>query len=241
MAAQNLLSLLSEQITALPALRPLAELISAVEDEYHPGAPPLSPLTRSYFTCWALCDAAVGPARETVSTCILDAASLLRLPEAATPVVRMMAASRMGFYVVQALQRDGVALRELITGSTCLAVVPSGYHARPGELWFARVLPPPFGASRHVVFTTPYVIRAPSHTVWQAYLARLAAADDAGSRAARYADILKYGPMPSFWHEFLRNAYQGYRTEAIWLEGLPRGEGGAAVRSNWARPRRLPS
>jgi hypothetical protein len=55
----------------------------------------------------------------------------------------------------------------------CRAVVPSGYRGQRGELWYARVLPPPVpGGSEHVVFTTPYVLLKPGIQEWQAYFRR---------------------------------------------------------------------
>ncbi|MBI5481906.1 MAG: hypothetical protein HY906_23830 [Deltaproteobacteria bacterium] len=63
---QNQVSVLAEQLTALPATSKLADRIEAAQDEYMPGGPPMSPLTTSYFTCWAFFDAAVGQQHETL-------------------------------------------------------------------------------------------------------------------------------------------------------------------------------
>src|SRR2546429_5175048 len=49
-----------------------ADIISRAEDLYVPSAPPMSPLTKSYFTCWAFFDACAGPANETIGTTILE-------------------------------------------------------------------------------------------------------------------------------------------------------------------------
>jgi hypothetical protein len=51
--AQNQVSVMSEQLTALKEMSPFVDIISRAEDLYVPSAPPMSPLTTSYFTCWA--------------------------------------------------------------------------------------------------------------------------------------------------------------------------------------------
>ena len=63
---------MSEQLTALKEMAPFADIISRAEDLYMPSAPPMSPLTKSYFTCWAFFDACAGPANETIGTTILE-------------------------------------------------------------------------------------------------------------------------------------------------------------------------
>ena len=50
---QNQVSVMSEQLTALKEMAPFADIISKAENLYIPSAPPMSPLTTSYFTGWA--------------------------------------------------------------------------------------------------------------------------------------------------------------------------------------------
>ena len=75
---QNQVSVMSEQLTALKEMAPFADIISRAEDLYMPSAPPMSPLTTSYFTCWAFFDACAGPANETIGTTILEVGASLR-------------------------------------------------------------------------------------------------------------------------------------------------------------------
>jgi hypothetical protein len=79
--AQNQVSIISEQLTALKEMALFADIISKAEDLYMPSAPPMSPLTTSYFTCWAFFDACAGPANETIGTTILEVGA----PSACTP------------------------------------------------------------------------------------------------------------------------------------------------------------
>src|SRR5450755_2175065 len=68
----NQVSVMSEQLTVLREMAPFVDIVSKAEDLYLPSAPPMSPLTTSYFTCWAFFDACSGPANETIGTTILE-------------------------------------------------------------------------------------------------------------------------------------------------------------------------
>ena len=52
-SVQNITSVFAECVSVLPELELYNDVIVAAEDEYMPDAPPMSPLTRSYFTTWA--------------------------------------------------------------------------------------------------------------------------------------------------------------------------------------------
>src|ERR1035441_7887485 len=77
---QNQVSVMAEQFTALKEMAPFADIVSRAEDLYMPSAPPMSPLTKSYFTCWAFFDACAGPANETIGTTILEVGGVGVLP-----------------------------------------------------------------------------------------------------------------------------------------------------------------
>ena len=66
--ALDQVSVMSEQLTALNEMARFVKIISAAEDEYMPSGPPMSPLTNSFFTCWAFFDVCVGLAEETICT-----------------------------------------------------------------------------------------------------------------------------------------------------------------------------
>ncbi len=67
-SVQNITSVFAECVSVLPELEPYYDVIAAAEDEYMPDAPPISPLTRSYFTTWAFFDVRFGPDQETIGT-----------------------------------------------------------------------------------------------------------------------------------------------------------------------------
>ena len=61
---QNQLSVLIEQIVELPQLEKLADAYAEAEEIYMPSGPPMSPLTRSYFSSWGAFDLRTRPALE---------------------------------------------------------------------------------------------------------------------------------------------------------------------------------
>ncbi len=159
--AQNKLSAIVEDVAQLPMCAELAEAYSAAEEEYLPSGPPMSPLTRSYFFCWAVFDSHVGKDRETLATVAIDLRRRLGMEPSVLRLFEYLQGSRMGLYVHEGHTGTHVMLREFITGTTHRCAVPAGYRGRPGEIWYVRVLPEPFesmGFGYSLVFPTPYVI-----------------------------------------------------------------------------------
>ncbi len=245
--AQNQVSVMSEQLTGLDEMARFVNIISRAEDEYMPSGPPMSPLTTSFFTCWAFFDVCVGLSKETIGTTVMAVGAAFGMHEELTRVMGLMQQSRMGVYVYEGAEGDLAVLRELVTGEVCRAVVPTGYHGERGELWYVRVLPPPLPGSEHVVFTTPYVlydrpwfdpfaqpaatspepaedrrvVLPPGKREWQAYFRRTLHDGPPEERIARYEHHMKYGPTRDYWTEFVFEAYVNHRTEVIFLAGLP--------------------
>lgn len=216
---QNQVSVMSEQLTALEEMEPFVEIFSKAEDRYMPSAPPMSPLTTSYFTCWAFFDACVGPARETVGTTILEFATAFGIDNELMRLIRLMQQSRMGLYIHKGRVGELAVLEDFVTGGACRAIVPTGYRGKKDELWYVRVLPPPIhGRSEHVVFTTPYIVRHPGPHDWLAYFSRRLPQT---GRIPEYELHMKYGPTREYWNDFVFEAYLNHRTDAIYLSGLP--------------------
>lgn len=220
--AQNQVSVMSEQLTALDDLAPVADIIAKAEDLYMPGGPPMSPLTTSYFTCWALFDVCFGPADETIGTTVLEVGAAFGMHMELLRLIRSMQESRMGLYVHEGTAGDLVMLREFVTGTTCRAISPAGYRGKKGELWYARVLPPPFPeGSEHIVFTTPYIVLQPGLHDWQAYFRRILPDAPQSARVDAYKRHVKYGPTRSYWNDFVFEGYVNYQANVIYLAGLP--------------------
>ena len=212
-------SIMSEQLTGLKEMAPIADIVSRAEDLYMPEGPPMSPLTRSYFSCWALFDACAGPANETIGTTILEIGTAFGMHAELLRLIRLMQESRMGVYIHRGRKGKLTVLEDMVTGAVCGATVPSGDCGRKGELWYVRVLPPPTpGGEEHVVFTTPYILLHPKLPDWREYFRRTipsaAPIDD-------YERHMKYGPTRQYWNDFVFEAYLNHRTESIYLAGLP--------------------
>src|SRR5213079_2244159 len=76
-AVQNATSVFAERVSVLTEFKPYYQVVAKAEDEYMPDAPPMSPLTRSYFTTWAFFDLRFGPDRETIGSCLLEVGATL--------------------------------------------------------------------------------------------------------------------------------------------------------------------
>ncbi|MSP71596.1 MAG: hypothetical protein EXR76_05350 [Myxococcales bacterium] len=215
---QNQISVLFEQLTALPETRRLADRIEAAQDEYVPSGPPMSPLTTSYFTCWAFFDAAVSPQRETIGTCIVGLGKVLGMHPNFIALVQVMQDSCMRIYVHESFNAEGATNpRDLVSGARISCIVLSGWRGLRGEVWLARVFPPQVGTSDvSVVFTTPYVLPEASEHEWGDYFDRTlgAAKGDVNKTTA----VLKY---VIDWSEYIFAGYAGHATEAVFLKGLP--------------------
>ena len=91
-----------------------------------------------------------------------------------------------------------------------------------GELWYARVLPPPFPElDEHVVFTTPYVLIDPSEAEWLAYFDRNLPNGSKPARLKAHRKLMKCGPASDYWNEFVFRAYHHHQQDAIFLTGIP--------------------
>lgn len=76
--AQNKVSVLVEQLSELPALSKLTDILAKADDIYLPSYPPKSPHTQSYFSCWGFFDLCIGIKQESFGTVILDLLKYLK-------------------------------------------------------------------------------------------------------------------------------------------------------------------
>jgi hypothetical protein len=230
--AQNKLSVLVEKMADLPMCAALTDAYAAAEDEYLPSGPPMSPLTVSYFFCWAVFDSAVGQKKETFGTVAIDLCRRLGVERSLVRLFECLQDSRMGLFTHEGMAGGQVLLREFVTGKQHRCVVPSGYGGRPGEIWFARVLPPPFEKMQvedSLVFTTPYVLCREEGgrfffadpKEWGAFLERAIFKTGIPESDQAYAHLLKYGLSRNYWNDFVFEAYVNHQQDMILLAGLP--------------------
>ena len=220
MYAHNHLTALAEQLLALPELRPFRQ-IQLAEEEYMPSWPPMSPISTSYFQCWSTYDFPVRTCRETLGQVTIAVATECGVQTELVALMQTLQDSRMGVYQLRAQEGAQVRLQELSGGAAFAAECPSGYAGRSGELWFARVLPPPVPEAGHVVLTSPYVLRSPGEPAWRAYLERAAGTVPGVSREEALAQHFKWGPAPRYWPEFIFEGYSNHEPGAIFLHGVP--------------------
>jgi hypothetical protein len=147
------------------------------------------------------------------------------MPVELRTTVAALQASRLGIYVHCGHEGRFDRLREIGTEAAILCLVPAGYRGDVGEVWLARLLPPPTALFGHqVVVTTPYIVRGREEVQWLAYLER--ELQRVGAKIpVRNMDatsyIMKHGPSANHWNEYIFCAYTGYCKEAVFLTGIP--------------------
>jgi hypothetical protein len=220
---QQISSHFAEGVSQLPEMKAYAKLAGEAEDEYMPMGPPFSPLTRSYFTCWALYDLRFGEEGDTIGQCQIDANDIFLMNADQLDALKKMAASRMGIYEHAGMSGSHVRLRELLSGDEFPCVSTSGYRGRKGELWYVRLLPPllPDLAAYHIVFTTPYILTQATKDDWTQFLKRTLLKLDGNGERERLHRLLKYGLDRNYWNEFVFRAYHHHQQDAIFLAGIP--------------------
>jgi hypothetical protein len=183
----------------------------------------MSPLTTSFFTCWAFFDHRIGGATDTLATCLIAANDTICMNPHQLGALRLMSQSRMGIYEHRGMEGGHVWLRELITDREFVCHSPTGYKGKKGELWYVRLFPPlePELANYQIVFTTPYVLIGQSKDDWIAYLKRSMVGIKAPSEADALYQLLKFGLSKNYWNEFVLLAYHHHQADAVFLAGIP--------------------
>ena len=222
-SVHHVTSVFAENVSRLPEMRTFAREVGKAEDEYMPDGPPMSPLTRSYFTSWAFFDLRIGKTTDTVASCLIDADDIMRMNPDQLEALKKLNESRMGIYEHQGWQENYIRLRELITDREHVCHVASGYRGKAGELWLVRLLPPPVPelATYHVAFTTPYVLTGAKKKDWTDYLRRNMVGMKASSESVALRQLMKFGPSKKYWNEFVLLAYHHHQSNAIFLSGIP--------------------
>lgn len=207
------------------ALRKLAIRIEAIEEEYMPGDPPMSPVRDSVFVNWWLCDAPVGPRRETLATILAEIGPAIGIPEHVNRLFACLGHSRMGVYRVEQIEPGRVRLREISRDFDVRARVPDDMDAR-GSLWLTRLLPPIVSDAPDdwVVWTTPYhLIERNAVDDWLAYTQRVVAGEPTKPADEVLAQHFKAVDEPIRWLDYIMNGYAGVTPDsgAIGLRGVP--------------------
>lgn len=220
---QQMSSYFAEGVSHLPEMKAYAKIAGDAEVDYLPEGPPISPLTPSYFTCWAFYDLRFGKDGDTIGKCQIDANDIVLMNADQLDALEKLSESRMGIYENVGSAGGLVHLRELLTGDEFPCLSTSGYQGEPGELWYVRRLPPllPEMATFHVLFTTPYILIQTTKDDWMQFLKRTLLKIKGAGEAARLHRLLKFGPSANYWNEFVFLAYHHHQHDAIFLAGIP--------------------
>jgi hypothetical protein len=218
---QNISSFFAESVSHLPEMKAFAKIYTKAEDEYMPSGPPMSPLTTSFFTAWAFYDLRFD-GTDTLAKCQIEANDLICMNPDQLDALKKLADSRMGIYEHVGMEGAHIRLRELVTNAEFICHCASGYSGRSGELWYVRLLPPlmPKLAGHHIAFTTPYILMAGKED-WLQFFRRTISQSGVGTESEGLHRLLKYGPAPNFWNEFVFKAYHHHQSDAIFLAGIP--------------------
>ena len=218
---QNISSYFAEGVSHLPEMKAFAKIYTKAEDEYMPSGPPMSPLTTSFFTAWGFYDLRFD-GTDTLAKCQIDANDLICMNPDQLDALKKLADSRMGVYEHVGMEGTHIRLRELVTNAEFACHCASGNSGRSGELWYVRLLPPlmPKLAHYHIAFTTPYILMAGKED-WLQFFRRTLSQSGVGTESEALHRLLKYGPEPNYWNEFVFKAYHHDQGNAIFLAGIP--------------------
>jgi hypothetical protein len=218
---QNISSVFAEGVSRLPEMKKYAKIVGQAEEEYMPSGPPMSPLTPSFFTTWAFYDLRFD-GTDTLAWCQIEANDVIGMNPDQLDALKKLADSRMGVYEQVGMDGPHVRLRELVTNAEFTCLSTSGYRGKSGELWYVRLLPPllPDLTRYSIVFTTPYLLTA-TKDAWLQFLRRTLSPSGPGNEPESLHRLLKYGPEPNYWNEFVFKAYHHHQHDAIFLAGVP--------------------
>ena len=95
---QQVTSHFAEGVSQLPEMKAYLKLAGEAEDLYQAMGPPISPLTVSYFTCWAFYDLRFGKDGDTIGKCQIDANDIFLMNDDQLDALKKLSNSRMGLY-----------------------------------------------------------------------------------------------------------------------------------------------
>ncbi len=219
---QNWAMGIMEVMQEMPELDKLMTRIEAAQEEYMPGYPPMSPITGTFFWTWVLYDLTHNAQGETFAAILLALGQEFKMSPVFMATLAILSQARLGLHVCEGQQDGRVLLTELVTGTSRICDTGSGYKGVRGELWLARVLPPPMPEVAYsLVLTTPYVVLDADRTTWGAYLQRTLPKINQNDQQAAYAGLMKGALAPNYWLEYVFEAYSNYNDHAIFIVGLP--------------------
>jgi len=130
--------------------------------------------------------------------------------------------SRNGIYEILGASEGRFRLREVISNLEFDTFIPSGFKGEKGQFVFLRIVPPLHDTAPYFVgLTTPYVLLGLGESDWLAYFGRFQIVPGTVGCKERLRRHMKLGCKPTYWSEFIFYGYVNFRSDAIFLTGLP--------------------
>ena len=171
---------------------------------------------------WTFYDFGFGKPKETVGEVLLQVADSIGFPNDWIQILQVQMNSHMGIYEHCGFEDVKILLQDIITGNQFKCICPSGYSGKQGELWFIRLLSSPNSILDYeVVFTTPYVLQNHGKDEWLEFFARNRIAANVANLDRKYKAFMKKGNSVRYWHNYILDAYNGYKQDVIFLSGIP--------------------
>ena len=227
--AQNQLSVLMEEVSALPMLDKLTKMLIKAGNKYVPNDLIIPPITKTFYSGWSNFDFIFNEKdKETLSTIAIDLYQFISNDKVMIEFYENMQKSYMGIYRVERVFERFVFLTELITEKEIKAIVPSGHIGEKGEIWYVRIFPSPVTIKQFdysMVYNTPYVLgknKASTENEWLNFFDRNLPKPKIQNRIEAYEYLMKYGLSRNYWIDFIQASYRPvFRNEVIFLEGVP--------------------
>ncbi len=222
-SVQNLVSVLMENLSAFKELSAFSENVEKALDAYMPGYPPMSPVTHSQFSYWAIFDLRFGVDMETIGTCIKEMSDVLEIGTDTAELIGNLQETRLGVYSHRGINEDGtISLFEIYANKEYRCCSANNYLGNEGEIWLVRLAPPPFSlGDLHVMVTTPYILKPESENDWKQFFDRSVPRFGINPPILAYNELMKYGIFAEYWNEYIFQAYSGHTDSVIFLQGIP--------------------
>ncbi len=218
---QNLTSVLLEGIIELPPAKSMFSFFCKQEDLYDPGFPPHSPITTSYYNLWLQFDAAFGEGLETIGSCILDMADILKIDGIQKTALKNICDSRLSIYQIIKIEFEVFTLREYVTNKVFEVKFDMHFSGQAGDVVYTRIIPDLFGEGAYAAFGLPYQLLGYSENEWLNYFKKYGIEYGAENFEQKFYNHMKYGKDRNYWVEFTFWGYMQHRPDVIYLMGLP--------------------
>lgn len=220
--AQNLLSYFTEDFSTFIEFSDFYDKVTAIEDEFMPSGPPMSPLTKSYFTFWCFCDLSFGDESETICSIFYDLAEENEFDEMLLKAVKTLNSSYMGLYKHMGFEDDFILLKEILTNKLFRCICPTGYKGKKNEIWFIRIVKNLDDVYDYlIVMNTPYIILNSKEQDWIAFFQRQGITNNDIEYEKKRISFLKNNPDFKYWHNYIMDAYVNHSVSNILLTGIP--------------------